>query len=79
MSKFVFEIRLKKPHDAKGLSAYTIHKMTGIATNTIAKYAHVEVVEQRRLDDVIAVLCDFYGVDFHDVVTIKKSRMMAAM
>ena len=55
-----------------------VGKQTGLSVTTVAKYAASENVEQRRLDDVIAILCDFYGVDFHDVVEVKKSPEMRA-
>ena len=72
MSDFVYIVNLKPHHDAAGVSLADVRHATKLHHNTIKRYAQEENVEQRRIDDVIALLCDYYGVQFHDVVTVHK-------
>lgn len=82
MSRLTYVINLKKAHEKTGLSPYMVAKRirdrygVKMAINTVVKYASSNNVEQRRLDDVVAILCDFYGVDFHEAVKVKKSPEM---
>lgn len=68
MPKFV--VRLKKIHDESGHSRYQVWKETGVSPNTIAKYVTDEAVEQRYLPAAFLALCEYYGVNWHDVVDV---------
>ena len=72
MSKFYFTVNLKPHHDAAGVSIAEVRHATNVHHNTVKRYAEHNYVEQRRIDDVIALLCDYYGVSFHDVVDVHK-------
>ncbi len=77
--ELIYVVSLKAAHDRTKLSSYKVHKLTGVNIGTVKRYARSDAVEIAQLSVSIATLCEFYGVDFHDVVTIKKSRMMAAV
>lgn len=76
MSKYKYVIRLKDAHDRSGLTPYMVGKRTGVAISTVAKYAAEDAVEVDQLNVAIAILCDFYGVDFHEAVKVTKSPEM---
>lgn len=62
----MFRIKLKKAHDATGLSPYRVWKLTGVAQNTIRKYVDVDEVIADRIESVVVRLAEFYGVDWRD-------------
>lgn len=72
MPRFVYRIQLKKHHQKKGLSIYKVAAALGISKNTVQRYSFADVVEVTQINASLAALCDFYGVDFHDVVTVRK-------
>lgn len=72
MPKFKYIIRLKSAHDKTGLTPYMVGKQTGVAINTVDKYASADSVEVDQLNVAIAALCDFYGVEFHEAVQVKR-------
>ena len=65
-SKTVFIVRLKEAHDKKGLSPYAVAKQTGVAINTVARYADQDAVVSKHLAVSVIKLCDFYGLDWRD-------------
>jgi hypothetical protein len=66
-----FAIKLKQAHDETGLSAYGVHKKTGIATNTVYRYTESDVVLVDKLELVVIRLAEFYGLDWRDPDVIK--------
>lgn len=77
-----YVINLKEAHKRSGLSAYMVakrirqqHPGAKISTTTVSKYANAEVI-QSQFDIVVALLCDFYAVDFHEIVKVIKSPDM---
>lgn len=75
MSEQVFVIRLKEAHDKNGLSPYMVAKMTGVAVNTVARYAENDEVVSKHLRPSVIILANYYGVDWRnpsivDVLTV---------
>lgn len=69
--KMSYVISFKNAFHKTGQSAYQIQQETGVRYNTIRKYQNGDVnVDQ--IGTAIAVLCDFCGVDFHDVVSVQE-------
>lgn len=61
-----FKIKLKAAHDKTGLTFYAVAKQTGIASNTVQKYADVDVVISDYIPTTVIRLAQFYGVDWRD-------------
>lgn len=69
MPKFL--ISLKRVHEASGYSQYRVAKDTGVNINTVKKYVGGrEQVVQDSLPSTVLRMCDYYGVDWHDVVDV---------
>lgn len=61
-----FKIKLQKPHEQTGYSYYRVAKESGVALNTVKKYASVTEIISEYLPVAVIMLCDFYGVDWRD-------------
>lgn len=61
-----FLVKLKKAHQEKGLSTVDIHKATGIAINSVARYVSKDSVEVGYLSPIVIKLAQFYGLDWRD-------------
>ena len=70
MPSFKYVIRLKSIHEKTGLTPYAVAKQCGVTENTVRKYMQFDAVEVKQIRTSLAVLCDFYGVDFHDAVEV---------
>ena len=71
MPKFVFHIALKDAHGRSGKTAAIVARATGLSANTVQKYAQSNQT-QRQIAEPILTLCAYYGVPFHEAVTIKQ-------
>lgn len=69
--QLIYEISLYEAHKASGLSVRRVHKETDVGEITITKYAH-RTQRIAQICSAIAILCDFYGVAFHDVVSVQE-------
>ncbi len=69
-----FRIKLKAAHDKTGLTFYAVAKQTGIASNTVQKYADVDVVISDYIPTTVIRLAQFYGVDWRDPSVLRSSR-----
>lgn len=70
-----FAVRLKSLYDAKGLSPYHVWKQTGVAQNTVKRYAQSDVVIVGTLEPAVIALAQFYGVDWKTVVDIVEDEV----
>jgi len=61
-----FAIRLKKAHDATGLTYYAVWKATGVAQNTVSKYVAEDIVIADRIEPPVIRLAEFYGLNWRD-------------
>lgn len=63
-----FAIRLKEAHQKSGLSYYQVAKLTGVAKNTVVRYApeEADVVVVAHLDPAVLTLAEFYGLDWRN-------------
>lgn len=59
----MFKINLKDAHEKTGLTFYAVSKQTGLAHNTVQKYAE-SVVTSTYIPATVVVLAEFYGVDW---------------
>lgn len=65
-----FVVRLKKAHEATGLSPYAVWKNTGVAQNTILKYVATDEVFADRIEMPVIRLAEFYGLNWRDTSVI---------
>lgn len=61
-----FIVHLKAHHDKKGLTPYRVSKETGVAINTVARYAEKDNVISDVLPSTVVTLAHYYGVDWRD-------------
>jgi transcriptional regulator with XRE-family HTH domain len=66
----IFRINLKTAHEKTGLTYYAVAKKTGLAQNTVRKYAENEVVSP-YLPTAVVVLAAFYGLDWRDPAVVE--------
>jgi hypothetical protein len=69
MAKFI--VKLKKAHDATGLTPYAVSKRTGIAINTVVRYTEADAVEVANLAASVIRLAEFYGLDWRDPAVVE--------
>lgn len=68
MREFKYAVFLKNAHDALNLSAYKVHTLSGVSTNTVARYAEANGVLIDQLNTSLIALARFYKVPFHQAV-----------
>lgn len=66
-----FVIRLKLAHDAKGVTSYRVWQDTGVAQNTVKRYAENEAVVLDSLPGTVIALADYYGVNWRDPAVVE--------
>lgn len=71
-SQFVFVVNLAEHHRKHLLAPWSVSIKTGLKYETVERFVMHDDVEVKQLNTTVAVLCEFYGVDFHDVVKVKK-------
>jgi len=67
----MFRIRLKDAHKKKGVTYYRVAKDTGLANNTVIKYADADFVDSPYIPAVVVALCNYYGVSWRDPSVIE--------
>ncbi|MCK5020873.1 MAG: hypothetical protein KAS32_27885 [Candidatus Peribacteraceae bacterium] len=68
LTNWIFVVDMQAAHEAAGVSAYRVAIETGLEQNTVKKYASGSVEMTQAHSKVLGRLCDFYNVDFNDVV-----------
>ena len=68
---FEFVIDLQNGHKECGLTPYRVAKETGLHINTVNRFARQQQVLS-QVDRAVAALCDYYGVEFHDAVKVRR-------
>lgn len=61
-----FKVKLRAVHQASGLTAYAVAKLTNVAINTVKRYAENEEVVLAHVPPAVVTLAEFYGVDWRD-------------
>lgn len=69
--QIAYKVTLHEAHKASGLPVRQVHKATEVGEITITKYSR-RPVYVTQIGAAIAILCDFYGVQFHDVVSVEE-------
>jgi len=60
-------IKLKKAHDATGLTPYAVSKQVpGVSYNTVRKYVSLDRIEGSSIPLEAILLAEFYGLDWRD-------------
>lgn len=72
MSEFNFVINLAAAHKRKSMTAVAVSRELGIKSDTVRRFTRQDDVKVKQLSIAVPLLCDFYGVDFHDAVKIRK-------
>ena len=71
MGKFKFVVNLVDAHKRKCMTAVAVSEELGLQPNTVRRFIRADNVEVKQISVALAVMCDFYGVDFHDAVKVQ--------
>ncbi|MCK5608200.1 hypothetical protein KAR91_40335 [Candidatus Pacearchaeota archaeon] len=72
MVEFNFVINLADAHKRKCMTAAAVSRKLGLKSDTVRRFTRQDNVEVKQLSIAVPLMCDFYGVDFHDAVKIRK-------